>query len=546
MTFLSLFQRENRLPLAFLEHLRPFLPWTLVATGGAGRAPVATFLPQAHGAAAAWIAKAQQRKRNVCVLMGETTGPVTGVVLVRGHLRGSRHFGVKLPASAAPILEAFRPAPFLRLEAGNTIFAGWRLFNEVPVDAIERTAKAVADALGGVTLGHLLPVAGTVLQHDSARVQLVHMFKDRLPMLTDFIQAGQASTAKLTARADAIKARAIEWLWPGVVSLGSLSLLGGAAGIGKSQCGLNIAAITSTGGQWPTGETATPPSSVLVFETEDDAASVVIPRLKAAGANMERIAVGSEAFDVSSGIDALAGEARRLGNVRLVVLSPFRRFLGDAELHGNRGVRQALSPLLAWAATNRVAVLGIAHPVKGKEHKEGFAGDAAIVEVARAAWSVIPDPEDKNPIMKHRARVMVAAKSNLSADGLMLAYRIEGAKVEGIQTSRIVWQTAASKTEHEAAPEPCVSPNAVHETQPPLRIVSRTQDAANVVRVPARATDAVTWLRAALAHGARDAADLKRDAVRRGISTGALYRAVKRLGVVIEGGGFGEAKTWRL
>jgi len=519
------------LPVAFLEHLRPFLPWALVATGGAGRVPVMTFLPQAHGAAAAWIVKAQRSKRNVCVVMGELLGPVTGTTLVRGHLRGSRHFGVKLARAKAAALNAFRPAPFLRMEAGDTILAAWRLFNEIPLDAVERIAKDVAAQLGGVTLGHLLPVAGTT--YNGARVKLIHMFKDRLPVLTDFMRGASATVEPLTARANTIKAQSIEWMWPGLFAFGALGLLGGAAGVGKTQAALGIAAIVSRGGTWPTGEQATA-GNVLVFETEDDAASVVIPRLLAAGADMDRIAVGSASFDLSGGIGALAAEAKRLGNVRLIVLSPFRRFLGNSENVGTLAVRDALAPLLTWATENRVAILGIAHPLKGKEHLPGFAGDPALVEVARAAWSIIPDPADRNPILKHRARVMVAAKANLAPDGLTLRYKIEGADVGGIATSRIVWQSGDNAA------------SAPHGDERQERAMQRAKRAAPASSARAGRVDASEWLRIALASGPRLATELKRDAMAAGIGKGTLYRAGENIGVTIEGDGNFRVCTWKL
>ena len=191
--------RDCRQAVAFLEGLRSSLfPWTLIATGGNGRAPVVTFTPQLHGAAGDWIMKMQRQRRNVLLLMAETHGAVTGVKLMRGHLRGTRHFGVKLTTANVAKLEAFEPAPFLRLEAGYKVFAAWRLINEVPIERAEAVAADVAARLGGVSLGHMVPLPGIL--NEGAKVELVHLFKDRLNVLTDFAVAPHGRTTGNGAR----------------------------------------------------------------------------------------------------------------------------------------------------------------------------------------------------------------------------------------------------------------------------------------------------------------------------------------------------------
>ncbi|MEJ2125520.1 MAG: hypothetical protein P8Y47_12140 [Alphaproteobacteria bacterium] len=157
--------RDCRQSIAFLEHFRTSLyPWTLVAAGGRGRTPVVTFTPQLHGAASDWIMKMQKQGRNVLLLTAETHGSVTGVKLVRGHLRGTRHFGVKLLPGQTQALEDFTPKPFLRLEAGQRVYVAWRFINEVPIERAEALAARVAGLLGGMSLGHMLPLPGIVTE----------------------------------------------------------------------------------------------------------------------------------------------------------------------------------------------------------------------------------------------------------------------------------------------------------------------------------------------------------------------------------------------
>jgi putative DNA primase/helicase len=207
--------------------------------------------------------------------------------------------------------------------------------------------------------------------------------------------------------------------------------------MGKSQAAISIAAILSSGGVWPTGETAEP-GATLILEPEDDLARTVTPRLIAAGADLKRVGVG-KLVDLSRGPELLEAEWKRRKGLRLVVLSPIRKFVGGAEAHGNLGIRDVLQPVLDWAERRRVALLGIAHPPKGEEHREAFAGSAAFLELARAAFSVIPDPASDEPITKRKPRLLVGAKANLAADDVRLSYRIESAMAGAIPSSRVVW-----------------------------------------------------------------------------------------------------------
>lgn len=526
MSLMSLFQsRANKLPTAYLEHLRPFLPWTLVATGGPGRAPITTFQPNAHGAATAWIAKAQSRKLNVMVCAAELTGPVSGSVLVRGHLRGSRHFGVRLPLSMAAAVEAFNPAPFLRLEAGGTLFLGWRLFNEVPVEAIERVANAVASKLGGVSLGHLFPVAGTLQQHDRARVELIHMFKDRLPMLTDFLTTTQAAPAPAYVRGDTVEARAVSWLWKDKLPRGALSLVAGPGGVGKSTVAASLAATVTVGGVFPDGSAAVR-GGVIFLEAEDDTASITLPRLAAAGADLTRVVVGPVS-DLSEGVAALNAARKALaGDCSLLVLSPVRSFFGP-ESFVETTVRAKLAPVLAWAERHGVAVLGVSHPPKGKRE---LGGAVTWTNAARAGFFVEKSKGDRS------RRVMSPLKANSGRDDWEFGYRIVGVKLpDGIETSRVVWESAGESHSPEAALSGGV-------------VAPQANASVGVVRDHLERADngPSDWLRRSLEHGPRSATELKASAAAAGIPERTLYRAAKRLGTTTESGGYGRARIWKL
>jgi hypothetical protein len=78
----------------------------------------------------------------------------------------------------------------------------------------------------------------------------------------------------------------IEWLWPGRIAVGKLTLFGGKPGVGKSQLTSCLAATVSKGAEWPCGEGRSPQGAVVMLSAEDGIADTIVPRLIAAGADL--------------------------------------------------------------------------------------------------------------------------------------------------------------------------------------------------------------------------------------------------------------------
>jgi hypothetical protein len=82
--------------------------------------------------------------------------------------------------------------------------------------------------------------------------------------------------------------RQVRWLWSSRIALGKFSLLAGNPGLGKSQITVAIAAAVTTGGALPGGCSA-PLGSVIFVVCEDDYSDTIVPRLIAAGADLDRV-----------------------------------------------------------------------------------------------------------------------------------------------------------------------------------------------------------------------------------------------------------------
>jgi hypothetical protein len=86
----------------------------------------------------------------------------------------------------------------------------------------------------------------------------------------------------------------VDWVWPGRIPLGKLTIIDGDPGRGKSTLTLDIAARVSTGRPMPFEELVRPgeprtPAGVVLLTAEDGLPDTVKPRLAAAGADMERM-----------------------------------------------------------------------------------------------------------------------------------------------------------------------------------------------------------------------------------------------------------------
>jgi hypothetical protein len=82
-----------------------------------------------------------------------------------------------------------------------------------------------------------------------------------------------------------IKVRPVRWLWQDRMPLGALTPVGGREGIGKTLCCYTLAADITRGRLAGTYQHI--PRSVIVAATEDSWEHTIVPRLMAAGANLD-------------------------------------------------------------------------------------------------------------------------------------------------------------------------------------------------------------------------------------------------------------------
>jgi putative DNA primase/helicase len=231
--------------------------------------------------------------------------------------------------------------------------------------------------------------------------------------------------------ADQVKIEAIDWLWPGRFALGKLGLLGGMPERGKGLIISDVfARITRTGGKWPCDEGAVPHGDVILLQQEDDLSDTVVPRLRAAGADLARVHIlqmikradGSKRmFSISGDLPMLFKKIDALTDPQILVIDPLTAYIGKLNAWSGNEVRSALMPLVDLLKHFHIAGLGIMHFNKKVDVDNALARIAdslAFGAVARHCFVTTDDPENER-------RLLVKAKNNLAPDVKALSYRIE-------------------------------------------------------------------------------------------------------------------------
>jgi putative DNA primase/helicase len=327
-----------------------------------------------------------------------------------------------------------------------------------------------------------------------------------------------------------IEPREVDWLWPGRVPLGRITLLVGRPGEGKSFLSIDMAARVGTGSPWPDGSDC-PQGSVILISAEDDPADTIRPRLDAHHADPSCIHLLSavrrpgddgqpvEVFFTLRDVHSLEAALESVSDCRLIIIDPIGSFLGGKiDSHRDNEVRGVLAPVAQIAERHGAAVLVVSHRRKsgGTVADDLALGSRAFTGIARAVWHLSRDPGNKG------RRLLLPGKLNLSADQGGLAFTIGG------EPPRIWWdhapieQTAddALAAENEGRSKPGPDPE--------------VRDAAT------------EWLAELLQGGPVPVSEIRAEAELAGYSWRTAQRASKTLGVKSQRVDFQGGYAWSL
>jgi AAA domain len=350
----------------------------------------------------------------------------------------------------------------------------------------------------------------------------------------DFAEPDSRTRTVRKIRASDMTMRATRWLWQEDdktrwVPLGGLTLLGGREGVGKTTVAYGTAART-TRGTLPGAFYGTP-KSVVIAATEDAWEQTVLPRLVAAGADLDRIyrvdAITPDGFPEGLSLPEDVAGLRRIcedDDVALVLLDPLIGAVGKAlDSHKDADVRRALEPLSRLAHDVGVALLGVIHVNKtqGNDLLTRLMASRAFSAVARAVlFAAAEDAPVDGLGVAGEFFLFGQPKNNLAAKvPHTLRFHIEGTKVghdkeldEPIYGALVVWDGQVQGSIQDVV--------AMQESRAPEK--ENAQDRA------------ASWLLDYLtAHGPTDSRKVKDDADQEGHAERTLKRVLGRVGVVV-------------
>jgi hypothetical protein len=342
-------------------------------------------------------------------------------------------------------------------------------------------------------------------------------------------------------RACHVQPKKVKWVWPGRIPAGKVTMLDGDPGLGKSTITLDLTARLTTASPLPDGHKPERPVCVLLLSAEDGVEDTIVPRLKVAGADLNKVTIvdhvtddaGPRPVELPADLDRIQKYATGYiyaesdapdaawAEFGLLIVDPVMAYLsGEVNAHRDQDVRRVLFRLKVMAEETGCAVVCVRHLNKatGSSALYRGGGSIGIIGAARAGLLVGVDPDDE------ARRILAVSKSNLAAKPPSLAYRLASDDLYG--TAKVVWDGTSTHTADDLLGRP-------------------------VERAAPKQDEAEGFLRNALAGGPRPRAWIEKGAKAKGVSWRTIERAKAALEVIVERRGElgkrgGGSYWWRL
>ena len=308
-----------------------------------------------------------------------------------------------------------------------------------------------------------------------------------------------------------VEAEPVQWLSPGRLAAGKITVLDGDPGLGKSTLLCEFAARITRGQALPGGKPAAP-RDVIILSAEDDLHDTIRPRIDGAGGDPTRIvsllAVPSgtpfgRPFVIPSHVLLLEALVIRT-NATLVIVDPLMAYMQPGHnANSDQAVRRALASLKAVGDRTGVAIVVVRHLNKtsGANPLYRGGGSIGIIAAARCGLLLAQDPEHP------QRRILAATKGNLGRPPASLAFHLE--PVPRLGVTRVVWEGETPWT-----------------AEALLRATAAGDEERSALG------DARAWLRQVLADGPRPAKELVAEARSMGIAVRTYHAARKAEGII--------------
>ena len=192
-----------------------------------------------------------------------------------------------------------------------------------------------------------------------------------------------------------VKPLPLEWLWQGYIPAGMITIIDGDPGLGKSMLTLDLVAKVTRGLPMPgqPAESAGRPRGAVLLSAEDDLAHTIVPRLIAAGADLDRVVVvslrerdGTSREPIITPADLEAVEKAIVEvDAAIVIIDPLVAYLpATASANRDQDVRRTLAPLADLAERTGAAVVVVRHLRKAAADNALYRGGGSIAFIGAA------------------------------------------------------------------------------------------------------------------------------------------------------------------
>ena len=233
----------------------------------------------------------------------------------------------------------------------------------------------------------------------------------------------------------------LDWLWENRIPFGSLTTIEGAPKVGKSTLVMDLLARLSRGDCMPLmanfpGSIA--PGKSLILAPEDQTAKVVLPRLRAAGADLAFIkhykgikqlyGNGDQPFTMTYDQIKHLEDYVFGHHIRCLFIDAIMSVLPDkVDSNSDNGMRTVLLPLVAMAERQNCAIMVGRHFCKGAGDRSGIErgiGSTAFTGVVRSVIQIGKHPE--NPDL----RIMGVCGSNSGEPVPPMSFTLEKVTID--------------------------------------------------------------------------------------------------------------------
>lgn len=264
-----------------------------------------------------------------------------------------------------------------------------------------------------------------------------------------------------------VQTESVDWLVPGLIARGEMSLIGADGGTGKGIYYSQMISAVTTGKPndfFPDPPKA--PGKVLILSGEDDPRKVLRPRLLAAGADLGRVeVVTSESYYSKKGeLLTIDSEALKLKIEKmkpdLVINDPLQAFLPpDVQMCNRSEMRGAITPFKSFCAAVNAAGLTVCHTNK----KSNVAGRQRLSD-SSDLWDLSRCVVMLGYSKADEAVYASVEKNSYAAKPMTTLFTIEGTKVEGAKTAVAVYKGRTDRRDADFVLQKATRPAATRES----------------------------------------------------------------------------------